>query len=187
MNYYELFYWITRGDSMREFSLDAAHFFTVFATLSLVGFVICMIGEGVSFNENHIRTEEEKKTDPLFKTWNRIKRGFMFPFIPLTLLAIIFHLFSVLIPTKKEALLILGGGGVLTYLTSDSTGKQFPKEIGEFTLVQLKSYSKQAQVELGIMTEQDKVLDQLKNLSGEQLINLMKIDTNISKLILTKK
>lgn len=72
------------------------------------------------------------------------------------------------------------------YLTNDSIGKKIPPELGNFVLSELRSISKEAQVEIGISTTKEKILEQAKSMTSQEIINRMKIDSNFSRIILDK-
>ena len=94
---------------------------------------------------------------------------------------------SVFTPTKKETLLIIAGGGTMQFLTTDSAAKQIPHELSSFVVTELKSMAKEAQVDLGIATQKDKILEEAKAMTTEQVLQRMKIDTNFAKIVLEKQ
>lgn len=49
----------------------------------------------------------------------------------------------ILIPSKNDILLIVGGGQVLNYMTNDSTLNEVPKELSTFVLNELKNLNKE--------------------------------------------
>lgn len=46
--------------------------------------------------------------------------------------------------------------------------------------------AKEAQVDLGIATQKDKILEEAKAMTTEQVLQRMKIDTNFAKIVLEK-
>jgi D-arabinose 5-phosphate isomerase GutQ len=99
---------------------------------------------------------------------------------------ILFWSLYVFTPDRKDALLIVAGGGTMEFLTTDSTAKQIPHELSSFVVTQLKNMGKEAQVELGIQSQKDRILDEAKNMTSQQLLEKMKIDTNFANIILNK-
>ena len=92
------------------------------------------------------------------------------------------------VPTGVKFLdvLIVAGGGTMEFLTTDSTVKQIPHELSSFVVTQLKSMGEEAKVELGIQSQKDKILDEAKSMTTQQLLDKMKIDTNFANIILNK-
>lgn len=104
----------------------------------------------------------------------------------ISLLAIFTGLMYACIPTKKDALLIIAGGGALEYLTNDSTGKQIPKELSTFVISELKSASSEAIKEIKVSDVKEKVLDDAKKMSPTELLNKIKTDSSFAKIVLEK-
>jgi len=162
MNYYRIFYWCTIAD-------NAKLFFITFATvLSIIGAITMLINLG-AFDHD----DEDRK----------IARRWVFWSWPLMIL---FWAFWVFTPDKKDALLIVAGGGALNYLTTDSTAKAIPKELSTFVLSELKNMSSAAKVEIDVRTTKEKVLDDVKKMSVDEVLNKMKIDSNFSKIVMSK-
>ena len=99
---------------------------------------------------------------------------------------ILFWGLYVFTPSKKDSLLIVGGGGALNYLTQDSTAKQIPSEFLNYVKYELKNLANDAKVELEIESQKDKILKEVKGLTADQLIERMRSDSNLSKIILNK-
>jgi D-arabinose 5-phosphate isomerase GutQ len=99
---------------------------------------------------------------------------------------ILFWSLYIFTPNKKDALLIVAGGGTMEFLTTDSTVKQIPHELSSFVVTQLKSMGEEAKVELGIQSQKDKILDEAKSMTTQQLLDKMKVDTNFANIILNK-
>lgn len=163
MSYTELFYWLTVADNARSFFGTFAIFFTfVFVTTQCVRIFSSMEGEeSASFY-----TKCNKWT------WYST---------PLMLLFLSLWIFT---PNKRDALLIVAGGGTLDYLSNDSIAKQIPREMSTFVLTELKNMAKEAKVDLGIASEKDKLLEKAKNLSGSELIDLINKNPEYKDLIL---
>jgi hypothetical protein len=99
---------------------------------------------------------------------------------------ILFWSLFIFTPNKKDALLIVAGGGTMEFLTTDSTAKQIPHELSNFVVTQLKSMGEDAKIELGIQSQKDKILDEAKTMTSQQLLEKMKVDTNFANIILNK-
>ena len=63
----------------------------------------------------------------------------------------------VLIPSKKDSLLIIAGGQTLNFLTTDKSSKQIPAELSGFVLTELKNMAKEAKVDLNIKDQKEKI------------------------------
>jgi hypothetical protein len=74
----------------------------------------------------------------------------------------------------------------MQFLTTDSAAKQIPHELSTFVVTELKSMAKEAQVDLGIATQKDKIVEEAKSMTSAQLMERIKSDTNFAKIILDK-
>lgn len=186
MNWYNVFYWVTRGDSVKNFFDTSSNIFTWLTVLSFIGMVICSIGVGVQISENRTKSDEEDKVDYDIRAWQKIRRYVSYLFYPLLALSLITWAGYIFTPTKKEALLIMAGGGTMNYLTTDSTAKQLPHEMTTFVVTELKTMAQEAKVDLGIANQKDKILDEAKKMTTDQLLEKMKVDSNFARVILDK-
>jgi len=186
MNWYNIFYWVTRGDSIKDFFDTSSNIFTFFTIVSFIVVVVCTIGAGVQVSTSKTSNDDEDKSDPEIRAWQKTRKYSSYLFYPFLVLCIITWLGYVLTPTKKEALLILAGGGTMNYLTTDSTAKKLPHEMTNFVVTELKSMAKDAQVEFGIANQKEKILEEAKQMTTDQLLEKMKVDSNFTKLILNK-
>jgi len=186
MNWYSLFYWVTRADSVKDFFDTTSNIFTWITVLSFIVLVILSaLAKGV-ISDNNLKTEEDEKVDPDVRGYKLMRRYFATIFYSTLALSLITWTCYVFTPTKKETLLIIAAGGTMQYLTTDSTAKQIPHELSTFVLTELKSMAKDAQVDLGIASQKDKILEQAKSMTAEQIMERMKTDTTFAKVILDK-
>lgn len=108
---YEQLYWITR--------LDGLHYALSWCLgLSIVAIIIYLIGLGVTACEDEDMLKNWKKA------W-RPYRWFIIPFISLVVLLKVF------VPSKDDALLILGGGTVLEYVETNKDLQTLPDKAVE--------------------------------------------------------
>lgn len=163
MNYTELFYWLTVADNARTMFTVGIMIFTAVAVISTVVNFIA-IGDG----DNNTAMQARK--------WMWWSYPFMFLFWSL-------YVFT---PSKKDALLIVAGGQTMNFLTTDSTAKQIPHELSNFVVTELKSMAAEAQVDLNIKGQKEKILDEAKNMSAKELMEKMKVDSTFAKVILEK-
>ena len=162
MDYIKLFYWLTVVDSLKGLLLAISIIFGVLLFFVIAGNIISFI-------------EEESDEDR--KRWSKQ----LWWLIPIFSIAVLLQVF---IPGKKNTLLIIGGGTALNYVTNDSTCKQIPKELSTFVVTELKSMAADAKTSLGVADQQNKILDEAKNMSSKELIEKMKNDTSFAKILL---
>jgi hypothetical protein len=168
MNYTKLFYWLTVADNAKIFFMVFAVIFTVVCAISTVWFIVGRDGYDFSCKPG-TSAERAKK----WMWWG-------YPFL------ILFWGAWILTPTKKDALLIVAGGQTMNFLTTDSTAKQIPHELSSFVVSELKNMAKEAQVDLGIQNQKEKMLDQAKSMTAMEIVERMKVDSIFAKVILEK-
>lgn len=186
MNWYNTFYWVTRADSVKSFFDVTSDIFTWIAVLSFIVIVFISASAKFVISENNCKTDEEEKTDPDVRGYNKMRKYFSWIFYVVLGLSLVTWAGYVFVPTKKEALLIMAGGGTMEYLTTDSTAKQIPHEMTNFVVTELKSMAQEAKVDLGIANQKDKILDDAKKMSTTELMEKMKVDSNFANIILNK-
>jgi hypothetical protein len=162
MNYQKLFYWMSVADQAKTF------FMIVAVIASIIGLVSFLIALG-AFSEDY--DDKAKARKWVFFSWP---------------IWIIFWGLWIFTPDKKDALFIVAGGGAMNYLSQDSTAKQLPHELLEFTKVNLQNLAADAKVQLGIQSQKEKILDDAKNMTSIEILDRMKIDSNFAKIILEK-
>jgi hypothetical protein len=186
MNWYSIFYWVTRADSVRTFFDVASDIFTwmaIFAFIAMIGAAMHLMSQ---ISDGNCKTEEEEKTHPEVRSAKMLKRYISSIFYVTLVLSLITWAGYMFTPTKKETLLIIAGGGTMQFLTTDSAAKQIPHELSTFVVTELKSMAKEAQVDLGIASQKDKILEEAKNMTSQQLIERVKVDTNFAKIIMDR-
>lgn len=182
MNWYEIFYWLVVADGVKSFFDTASNVSTWLLVISFIWYLV-MWGislDGDNWERNDKGVEEPK---PGIVRIRKLAGGTFWGFVIISLITWFGYVAT---PTKKDALMIIAGGGTMQYLTTDSVGKQIPKEVSTFLVTELKQMSKDAQVELGIASEKDKLLESAKTMTSEQLLEKMKVDSNFRKVILEK-
>jgi hypothetical protein len=97
---------------------------------------------------------------------------------------IVFWLLWIFTPSKRDSLFIVAGGGVVNYLAQDSTAKQIPHELLEFTRVNLLNLAQDANVQLEVNEQKAKIIKEAKGMTATELLDRMKVDTNFAQLIL---
>jgi hypothetical protein len=167
MNYSKLFYWLVVADNMKSLFTTFIVIFTAIAAISTIAYFICAADSSDPDNPDH---------QAMARKW----MWWSYPF------AILFWMLQIATPSKKDSLLIVAGGQTLNFLTSDSTAKQIPHELSNFVLVELKNMAKDADVELGIKDQKEKILNEAKSMTSDELIERMGSDSNFAKIILNK-
>ena len=162
MNYYKIFYWLTVADNAKVLFIVGG---IVFGIITLIA-ILCWFG---AFDNS----VDQKKNARRWVFWS----------LPFTL---VLWSLCILTPSKRDSLLILAGGGALNFLTSDSTAKQIPHELSSFVVSELKSMASEAKASIDLNSQKEKVLEQAKTMTAEQLMDKMKVDTNFARIILNK-
>lgn len=156
MNYYWLFYLLTVADGLKSFFDVFSNICTWFAVISLVIFVLLIF-----LSKDPQNSDDD--TQKSFRFWIGKFRSI---FLTLSVFTILTWFGYVAVPTKKDAIIIIAGGAVGNYLSSDSNAKQLPSEI--FGLLRAKIKEEIAEA------SSDTVKDTLEAMTKEQLIQLVK-------------
>lgn len=164
MNYYKLFYWLTVADNAKTFFITMISIFTLVCVIATASYLVNAGDDG------------DDKAQKMSRKW----MWWSYPF------AILFWALFVFTPDKRDALLIVAGGGTMNFLTTDSTAKEIPHELSTFVVSELKNMASDAKVNLNIQSQKEKLLDEAKNMSSAELLDRMKVDSNFAKVILNK-
>lgn len=175
-NYTELFYWLTVADNARLLFGWGAGIFTVIAFISTIVNIISRANQLSSFNSESDK-QESGETAKAARKWMWWSYPFMFMWWSLL----------VFTPTKRDALLIVAGGQTMNFLTTDSSAKQIPHELTSFVVTELKNMAQEAKVDLNIKTQKEKILNEAKNMTSQELLDKMKSDSTFTKIILENK
>jgi hypothetical protein len=162
MDYTKLFYWLVVADNAK-FMFDV--FTGIFTLVSVIATVAYFINIGDDDNQ-------------------RMSRNWMWWSYPIM---IIFWSLTIFTPSKKDALLIVAGGQTLNFLTTDESAKQIPSELSGFILTELKNMAAEAQVELGIKDQKERLIEEAKTMTTEELLKRMNEDKNFADIILNDK
>lgn len=182
MNWYSLFYWMTVADGVKSVFDVASNIFTFFLILGAIFYAI-MIGISAD-KENRIDDDNGNKIlDPSVAHWKRFSAWFFWLSATFALITWIGYVAT---PTKKDCLLIVAGGSTMEFMTTDSVAKQIPHDVMNFLSTELRNMAAEAKVDLGIENQKEKVLESVKTMTAEELINTMKNDSTVAKIILEK-
>lgn len=156
MSWYSIFYWITVADGVKDFFDAFSNIFTSLAIISLIIFIV------LAFILADPDLDDEDR--PSVRYWVLMLRR---TFIWMTIFTIITWAGYVFCPTKRDALIIVAGGAVGKFITSDSAAKQIPTEA--LTLLRDKIRSEIKEVKLT-----DQIRDTLQSKTKEELIELLR-------------
>jgi len=162
----KLFYWLTVADNARAMFVTFAVIFTAVVVIS----TIVWLAYSWESDEDSINAAKHARK---WVWWSM-------PF------AVLFWSLTIFTPNKRDALLIVAGGGVVNYFTTDSTAKQLPKELTNFVLTEIKSMSQEVKLEMDVRTQRERMLDEAKKLTTEELLEKMSIDPEFANIILNK-
>lgn len=162
MDYTKLFYWLVVADNARTMFTTFVVVFTIIAVIATIAFLI---------------TGDSPDDQAMSRKW----MWWSYP------LMVVFWSLYVFTPSKKDALLIVAGGQTLNFLTTDESTKQIPSELSGFILTELKNMAAEAKVELGIKDQKERLLEEAKTLTTEELLKKMNEDKNFADIILNDK
>jgi len=161
MNWYKVFYWFSVIDNISTFAYTLAGCLTAIVVISFVVKVF------VDDYEELILTRAKS----IFK-WS-------LPF------ACIFWVAALLIPTKKQMLLIIAGGSVGNFIQGDSSVQKLPSDVTRYLHLSMKkeieNLSTETKEELGIATPKETAVSKMKEMTKEQIIDYLKNDTTLLK------
>lgn len=157
MNWYSVFYWITVADGIKDLFDWMSNLFTFLTIIFCIVYVLLMIAHAEAKNKQN---DEVNKSDLFWiKNWRRL-------FIWSMVLAFVSWAGYVAVPTKKDALMIVAGGAVGQFITTDSSAKQIPSEV--MLLLRTKIRSEIEQINGKTVT------DTLANKSKEELLEIIR-------------
>ena len=162
MNWYKIFYWLTVSDNVKMT-------FAIAAFVSGLFFVGMTMGAFGIF-DNSVYEKWSSFTKRMYKL-------FMVSFL-------ITGTLWVFTPSKTDCLLIIAGGSVGNFISTDSSAQAIPSDITRFLHLQLQSQIAGAgndmKRQLNMQSPKEKLMDKVVDMTKEQIIELMKTDTTIS-------
>ena len=162
MNYTNVFYWLTVADNARDFFFIFMLIFTVISGIA----TLCYLVQKMDGYD-----EDDAKSARKWVFWS-------YPFM------IFFWSLFIFTPSKRDALLIIGGGQVVNFLTTDSTTRQIPHELSTFIVSELKTMANDAKLEFKSGETKERLLNEAKELTGEELINKLKENPELKDILL---
>lgn len=157
MNWYKIFYWVTVADGVKGF-FDVVSNWTL--AFSIIFFVAYWVAFGASRDSS---INDSEISDKSFKYWlSMIRKTFLWFFIT----CIITWGAYVFCPSKKDAIIIIAGGAVGNFITSDSSSRQIPAELTLLIREKMKDEIENLKTDTSV--------DTLKNKTKEELIEMLK-------------
>lgn len=164
MNYYKVFYWISVADKMSDVLGVLCIIFGIFTGVSLIGYFWSTSECSSSVNNGSTAPEHQNTS---YNEWNIWKKTWRNQFFLWVILFIIVTFSNIALPSKKDFLVIIAGGAVGNFITSDSSAKQIPGELTLLLREKLKS-------EIQDVSLTDKIKDTLISKSKEELMEIIK-------------
>ena len=186
MNYYSVFYWISVADGVKRFFGTSSTIFCFFTVVLFLCALVCVFGKNVTISEGNLSTKEEEDKDPDFRSWDGFQKQSLRWFYVSLILCLITWTAWVFVPSKKDCLLIVAGGAVGNFLTTDSSSKQLPADITRFLHSELQkdiaSVNDDAKKELGIKAKTPKqtLLEKAQSMTKDELVKYID-STNLIK------
>lgn len=168
MNWYKLFYLMTMADRLQDFFDSISDIFTVFAIISLVALLFAAIGYAARRGSTSASHDKLHEDDEL-QGWLAFRKFSVWAVSVTIPIALITWFLYIATPSKKDALLIVAGGAVGTFITSDSSAKQLPADVTNFLRAKIIAETEELKLE-NILPQKDT----LKDLTKEQLIEILK-------------
>lgn len=155
IDFYKLFYWLTVACNFKSFVFACCVILSIVFAIALIWYLIELF-----FDEN---TDGDREK-PAKMLWR------VLPFF------LVFWLLYILIPDKKDTLMIVAGGAVGNFLTTDSSAKQLPADLTRFLHVKLMEASSDSpEIKELLLTPEQKAqqerIDKLKSLSKDEIID----------------
>lgn len=162
VNWYKVFYWMTVADNVKMVTgiLSIALGIYIF-----IGF-LAALGVG----------------DSPWSDWERASRkAYLIVLIPFFI-----SIFSwMLVPSKRDMMVIVAGGSIGNFVSSDSSSRAIPAELTRYVRNYLKKEADDVdsdlKQELNLETPKDKLIRNVKDMTKEQIIEYLKTDTSLTK------
>ena len=183
INWYQIFYWMSVADTVKTITGIVAIILTSATVISTIGYFVT---SGYTSSEARSGdTNDPKQQTSTFNEWMVWLKAWKRAFTLCLPITIIFGVLWALIPTKKDCLLIVAGGSVGSFISTDSSSKAIPADITKFLHLKLnaeiQNLDTETKKELGLQSKKDEFIDKVKDLTKEQLIEYLKNDTSIIK------
>ena len=183
MNWYNVFYWLTVSSGVKSFFDVTSNIFTSAAIASFIIFVILIIVKSINISDNKLKTSNDDNTDPDFRGVSLAEKYVKHIFYISLGLSLFTWMGYVVTPTKKDCLLIITGGSIGNFVTSDSSAKQIPADAMKFLHLSLQKEIKELDKETQeiimnqVPSKKNDFVDKIKTLSKDELIKFVQSDS----------
>ncbi len=127
------------------------------------------------------KPESEQSTS--FNSWTVWVRAWRRVYTTCIIICVITSIAWMLIPSKKEMIVIIAGGAIGNFVTTDSSSKAIPAELTKYVRNYLVKESAELDIEtkkeLGLATPKETLIDKIKDLSKEEIIKQLQSDTTV--------
>ena len=166
MNWYSIFYWISVADKVSDI-------LSTIAIITLLTSIVTCIGWFVSASNVSENTSGANETASDYNKSNYLGwlvwlRAWKVACVISLIFCFISSIMWAALPTKKDALLIVAGGAVGQFITTDSSAKQIPAEAMTLLRAKIRSEIVELNNPIEVLT------DTLQEKSKEELIELLK-------------
>ena len=167
MNWYSVFYWLTVADGVKNFFDVASNIFTALAVIFAFVYIAVAIGKAVAISEGKLRTKEEDEKNSDFRSWSLGKRYVSSLFWVVLALSIFTWCGYVFTPSKKDCVIIVAGGTIGNFLSSDTNSRKIPgKAFSLMNAYMDKTYAEltaEERAAIGVQTNEEKTKATLLN------------------------
>ena len=136
MNWYKIFYWISVADKMSNILEALCIIFGIFTAVSLIGYFWSTSECSIAVAGGPVTPEKQNVNHNEWTIWKKTWRNQFFLWV-IAFLIVTFG--NIALPSKKDFLVIIAGGAVGNFITSDSSAKQIPGELTLLLREKLKS------------------------------------------------
>jgi len=169
MNWYKIFYWITVAD-------NAILFFQWLAGLGLAAVILMAIIRGVC--------SDEKWWDKSNQDMKKFRAWYARTWFLSAIISLIGWFGVIFTPSKADCIFIIASGSTAQFLTTDSSAKSIPADITKFIHQYLvkhtENLSDDDKRQLGLQSPKEKLLDKVKKMSKDELVDYLSKDDSIT-------
>lgn len=163
MNWYSIFYLFSVADGLKTFFVVAIVIFTITSFASTIFYLI-------NSEEKDYKSDEADA-----KRYQAMSRKWMWWSLPF---ACLFWILYIMIPDRKDMVMIIAGGAVGEFVLSDPNARQLPADVTRFLRKEIldatADLSDEAKQAMGIKPSAiDSAAQELKKLSKEQLEKML--------------
>lgn len=185
MNWYSVFYWLAVSDNVKKFFDITSNIFSWLAVLLFIAVVVCSFAKGATLSAENLQTPEQDVKNPELRAWETVRKYATRLFYPMLALALITWFGYMAVPTKKDCLLIIAGGAIGTFITTDSSAKALPADMTSYLHLalqkEIRDLGAETRAELGLQTPKEKFLEKAKNLTKDELMELFLNDSTLKQ------